>query len=221
MDSYPIVFVRHGESEANVFLHTNDPDSSRKINRLGDPTLSDRGLKQSECTGKMLIRRFQELGTPGVHVLVSQFTRAIETSNYFVYNYPQIDSMNITNVLLEYTPPKKNLSQLHLDSGLQHDYSWEDFKDRIIQFCDRYLTSPPKSPIIVFGHSMYISCLVSYISSHRTFFPDKDQLCFRFPNCSFTTFLWSSKRWVIDHVASVAHLDEVLVSGTHTMLGTK
>jgi hypothetical protein len=43
MASFPIVFVRHGESEANVYLHNHDPDADRHINRLGDPELSELG----------------------------------------------------------------------------------------------------------------------------------------------------------------------------------
>lgn len=54
MKSNPIVFIRHGESEANVYLHTNDPDATVHINRLGDPLLSDIGKQQSVCTGKKL-----------------------------------------------------------------------------------------------------------------------------------------------------------------------
>lgn len=223
MDSYPIVFVRHGESEANVFLHDHDPNADEKINRLGDPKLSKLGQKQAECVGKGLIDSLTKMGTPNVNVLVSQFTRAVETSNYFTENYPNIDNMLITNSLLEYTPTKKNLSQIHLNSGLNHDHTWDQFKERIVKFCDEYFTSPPKSPMIIFGHSMFISCLVTYISSHRTFFPDKNQLCFRFPNCSITTFLWDGERnrWVADHVASIAHMDVKLITGTHTPFGNK
>lgn len=40
---------------------------------------------------------------------------------------------------------------------------------------------------------------------------------------NITTILWDDerKRWVTDHVASIAHLDENIVTGTHTTLGTK
>ena len=224
MASYPIVFVRHGESEANVFLHNNDPEADKHINRLGDPKLSDLGLKQSEVVGKALIESLNEMGHTEVRVLVSTFTRARQTSDYFCNNYKGGEiHISITPQLLEYTPPKKSLSKVHLRSGLKHDKTWDNFKDRIVKFCEDYLTSPPDKPIIVFGHSMFISCLVSYISSCRTFFPQKNQMCFRFPNCSITTILFDSyrNRWMADHVASIAHIPKDLITGVHTPFGNQ
>ena len=223
MASFPIVFVRHGESEANIFIHNNDPDAGNKIDNLGDPKLSELGKSQAESVGKSLIKHLIESGTPSVNVLISKFTRAIETSKYFTNHYPGKLTSNITSELIEFTPVKKNLSQVHLDSGIFHDQTWDDFKDRVIKFCNEYLNEPPKETIIVFGHSLFISCLVSYISSHRRLFPEKNELCFRFPNCSITSVLWDDerKRWVIDHVASIAHMPLKLITGTHTMFGNK
>jgi broad specificity phosphatase PhoE len=222
MASHPIVFVRHGESEANVFLHNHDPDAGTKINRLGDPKLSTLGLEQAKATCQALIKSFNEIGNPRVFVLCSQFTRAVQTGQYFVDNYESLLGYTETNKLLEYTPPKKNLSQIHLDSGLSHDHTWDEFKSRIISFCDEWVTTPPHQPIVVFGHSMFISCLVTYISSHRKFFPEKDQMFFRYPNCSITTLVWDHERnrWMGDHIASITHLPKKLVTGTHTPFAT-
>lgn len=222
MASHPIVFVRHGESEANIFLHQNDPDAGTKINRLGDPNLSTLGLEQAKVTCQALIRNFEEMGNPSVFVLCSSFSRAVQTGSYFVDNYESLLGYSETNELLEYTPPKKNLSQQHLDRGLSHDNRWDDFKNRIVSFCDKWFNTPPKQPIVVFGHSMYISCLITYMSSNRKFFPDKNQMFFRFPNCSLSTLLWDDERnrWVGDHIASITHLPIQLVTGTHTSFAT-
>jgi len=221
MNPYPIVFVRHAESEANVYIHKKDPDADKYINNLGDPELSQLGRQQSEAVGRSLINSLKEMGNPVINVLVSQFIRTQQTSEYFIKNYANIDEVIITTELLEYTPSQTRFSQAHLDSGLSHDTSWEDFKRRIIKFAETYMSLSHDKPIIVFGHSMFISCLVTYISSNRTFFPQKDELCFRFPNCSVTTFLWDDikQRWLADHVASIAHMPKHLITGTHTPFG--
>jgi broad specificity phosphatase PhoE len=221
MASHPIVFVRHGESEANVHIHNRNPDADNLINRLGDPELSELGKQQAEVVGKALISSLADMGNPSVDVLISRYSRAQQTSEYFVSNYQNIENINITGELIEYTPLKIRLSQLHLDNGIHHDHNWESFKDRIIEFCKTYIMNPPNRPIIVFGHSLYISCIVSYISSRYTFFPEKDEMCFRFPNCSITTFLWDleHRKWIADHVASIAHMPKDLITGTHTSFG--
>lgn len=79
MASHPIVFVRHGESDANVFLHNNDPDADRHINNLGDPSLSELGREQGIAVGKALIDSLAKMNNPAVTVLVSQFMRAQQT----------------------------------------------------------------------------------------------------------------------------------------------
>lgn len=222
-NSFPIVFVRHGESEANIYLHNNDEDADNKINKLGDPELSKLGFMQSEETCKSIMKHLIESGSPKVTILVSKFTRARQTSEYFIDNY--VGEMNVvyTPDLLEYTPLKKQLSQLHLDSGLYHDNTWDDFKNRVVTFCDKYVTQVPTEPIIVFGHSLFFSCLMSYISSHKKFIPDKHELTFRFPNCSISSVCWDldRERWVIDFVASIAHLSSNIVTGTHVPFGNK
>lgn len=149
--------------------------------------------------------------------MISTFSRALETSNYFVENYKNIESTTYSSQLIEYTPPKKNLSQHNIQNGLKHDDEWRDFKDRVIKFCDSIFDKPPQSPMIIFGHSMFISCVVSYISSNRLFFPQKTELSFRLPNCSITTFTYdeSHNSWCVDCVGSIAHLPKDMITGTH------
>ena len=53
-----MIFVRHGESESNWFIHQDkdDPDLNKKINALGDPNLTELGKKQAEKVTSSLFR---------------------------------------------------------------------------------------------------------------------------------------------------------------------
>ena len=218
------IFVRHGESESNVFWHNDDPDAYEKMQKMGDPGLTDMGRLQADCTARKLTGGLLEMGMPSVRVLSSQYERAVETAGVFVGMYrPRVSEMLVTTDLLEYTNPGKRLSALHLSEGLSHDGSWGDFRGRVVGFVEKYMLDKLDVPTVVFGHSMFISCLVSYLGSNGSFFPKRSEMYFRFGNCSLTTMLWDEVdgRWMADHVGSVAHLDDGLVTGVRTLFGKK
>lgn len=219
-----IIFVRHGESETNKFIHDGEQDLESKINSLGDPELTKLGKRQAVNTADFLVRKLHGMGAPKVNVHISLFTRAQQTAAPFLELYGEnIAGKHISRDLMEWTPPKKNLSQLHLEKGLKHDKDWDNFaarvKDFILQFDDATSTDDAKITI-VFGHSIFISSMVSYLASQRNRFPSSvEELCFQLPNCSISTVELRPTRWVTHYVGSIAHLPFELVSGTESPFG--
>jgi len=75
-------------------------------------------------------------------------------------------------------------------------------------------------PIVIFGHSLFLSAMIPYISSHKQFMPTKPELVFRFPNCSISTFEFSEdKGWQIFNGASIAHMPLELCTGRECEFG--
>jgi broad specificity phosphatase PhoE len=217
-----VVFVRHGESNSNVYLHENpkDPELSSKINALGDPDLSELGKKQAAVVGKFLHKC---LINQKVRVLTSLFSRTKQTSDPFIKIFKKhIISVNHLEVLNEYTKQEKNLTEKHLEKGISHHDNWKHFTEKIIEFVDllENLCQCNESTIIVFGHSLFISATISYLGSSKQMMPLKNQLTFRLPNCSITTTEYSQGSWRIFNVGSIAHLSKEIVTGTECSFGT-
>lgn len=218
-----IIFIRHGESETNKFIHQdpNDPHLSDKLNALGDPHLTENGKSQAKQVGTFLASK---LDGKKVRVLTSLFTRTNETAKPFLELYAKNITMHERLELLsEYTKPEKNLTKEHLEKGLRNHQSWNDFVCTIKEFVDMLedMSQCNDDPIVIFGHSLYLSALTSYLGSSLTFMPEKTQLTFRFPNCSITTFQYSQGCWKIFNVASIAHLSENATTGTECEYGTQ
>ena len=216
-----ILFIRHGESETNKFIHQdpNDPYLSDKINAVGDPHLTDNGNMQSKQVGDYLISYLKD---KKVRVLTSLFTRTIETSQPFCDEYAlNIYTNESLEILSEYTKPQKKLTEKHLKKGLRNHTNWDDFTKTIEECVDilEDMAQCNNQPIIVFGHSLYISVLTSYLGSSKTFMPEKNQLTFRFPNCSITSYEYSQGTWRIFNVASIAHLTQNVITGTECPFG--
>ncbi len=228
-----IIFVRHGESLSNILIHQNNINKTSKttltdqLNEIGDPHLTVTGNKQSIAVGEYLCK---QLGTKYVRVLTSLFTRTQETSKPFCDMYSKyIKSNDSLELLSEYTKPEKKLTKEHLKRGLKPHQNWDEFTKTIKNFViileemDSADCSEPIT-IVIFGHSLYISVLTSYLGSRKTFIPTNNQLVFRCPNCSITTVEYSneiSKGWKINNVASIAHLPKEIVTGIECDYGTR
>jgi broad specificity phosphatase PhoE len=219
--SKTFVFIRHGESESNRFIHdsTGGEDVSHKINSLGDPHLTDIGERQAQATGAFLV---DQLKCSRVAVKISLFTRTQQTAAPFLKLYGEfISDKHTTHELLEWTPPKKQLSQIHLDLGLIHDVDWDAFKTRVLDFADEMECAQEESITIIFGHSVYISAVFSYLASQKAWFPGLNELCFQLPNCSISTIEKTPTRWTAHYVGSIAHLPDNLVTGIQSKFGHK
>ena len=178
-----ILFIRHGESETNKFIHQdpNDPNLSDKLNAVGDPHLTENGKLQAKQVGEYLAKN---LNGKRVRVLTSLFTRTKETSQPFCDEYKKSITTNESlEILSEYTKPEKKLTQSHLEKGLRNHLDWKDFTKTIEECVDilEDMAQCNMEPIVVFGHSLYISALTSYLGSSRTFMCPRPNLSPRGP----------------------------------------
>ena len=119
-------------------------------------------------------------------------------------------------MLQEYTKPEKTLTKDHLNRSIVHHKTWDDFTHQIRRFVDELEDHCQENahPVVIFGHSLYLSVLVSYLASSKKMMPKKEELVFRFPNCSITTFEFSQGCWRIFNVATLAHLPNNVITGT-------
>jgi len=213
------VFVRHGESESNRFIHTNASDLSVKVNAIGDPMLTELGRRQALATASFLRAKLEQLGSPTVNVHTSLFTRTQQTAAPFSELYREhVDWNDSTPALLEWTPPRKQLTDSHMDAGLKHDESWGAFEIRVREFATWMSENAGdgSTTTIVFGHSVFIGALFSFLGTQCTWFPGQEELSFELPNCSISTIVKLPRRWSIHYVGAISHLSNDLVTGYHS-----
>lgn len=211
MKGRTIIFVRHGESQANAHQHAdrNDPDLQQKMDAHGDPGLTETGVKQADVTAYYLAEKL----TGSMLVLVSFMKRAYRTAEMFLRRCePRVQYLSMLN---EYTRPSKKLTAEHRGAGIYHHDSWDEFTAQVAAFVDMIEQRVEEETVVVFGHSLFLSVLVSYVASNKRFIPEKDQCVFRFPNASITTFVYeeNTKRWRVLHTASTAHMDDSIKTG--------
>ena len=222
-----IIFVRHGESEANVIIHqemdllphkkSSYAEMGEKLNKVGtDPLLSELGHKQAQNIANYLIKQLD--GKP-IKVISSTYARAIQTADPLVKSYDKILEYVTSELLIEYTHPDRKLSEEDTKKGIKTHLNWNDFLDDIsefIAFIEYKIKSQTEDvPIVIYGHSIYLSVLTSYLGSAKTYFPEKKDLVFRFPNTSITTYQYDKNRsaWNILNVANIRHIPQELLSG--------
>jgi broad specificity phosphatase PhoE len=239
-----IIFVRHAESDANVFLHKGSNSIThftqehkeivnQQINALGNPSITNVGQKQSETVGKYLVQQLLNENVKSEQILVSTslFDRAESTAQSFVDEWETTTKQKLNlfsdPLLCEYTSPDKKLSSHDLSKGITPHESWEHFTDQVKTFVQFMENVREHDYVIIFGHSLFLSAMTSYIGSSKMFMPNKSQLVFRVPNCSITTFQYSKKspedshqKWKIHQQASIAHLPKELVTGRESSFGT-
>jgi len=225
-----IIFVRHAESLANVELHkekslpiheksTHDEMNKKIANAGNDPELSELGLKQAQNVAMYLKTK---LNNQPCKIITSAYKRAIQTSEPLKSMCENLVEYTINSSVNEYTHPNKKLSEDDIANGIKNHDNWEEFIDSIFEFISeielKIQADKDDKPIVIFGHSIYLSVMTTYIGSAKTFIPDKTDLVFRIPNCSITTFNYDKNsplvsRWQIHNVASVKHLPDELLSG--------
>lgn len=163
-----IVFVRHGESDANAFIHNdpNDPDLEAKINSIADPQLTETGKKQAQSVGEFLSEKFEG---KYVHLVTSLFSRTIQTSEPFHKLHKKFIKIYDNDPLLqEYSRPGKHE---HKDYGEKKNFkthhTWKSFTDDVEIFVDvlEHMANCDSTPIVIFGHSLFLSVMLSYIGS--------------------------------------------------------
>jgi broad specificity phosphatase PhoE len=209
-----IIFVRHGESESNLHIHTdpNDPQLNEKINKNGNPHLTELGKLQAEKTAEYLV---DKLKGRHVYLFTSKFARTIETAKPFLER-ANVLCVTSTELLNEYTKPTKVLSERDRDIGISHHQTWDCFIANVKEFI-KVLSECRYGDIVVFGHSLFISVLISYLGSkgNHEINGAEEKTVFELPNCSITTVGLTESDWHIYHVGSINHLNSKLVTGIH------
>ena len=215
-----LIFIRHGESESNHYIHTKSDNLEHNINKHGNPNLTPTGVAQGDETGKYLSKM---LGNRKVTVFTSRFKRTMQTAETFLHMYEDnIEEVQNLSFLNEYTKPSKQLSQSDINDGIVCHNSWKEFTKNIMEFLD-YIKKYQNKTLVIFGHSLYISVLTSYLGSKSKCMIDGsiDNIIFELPNCSITTMELKEDNWHIYHVGSIAHISHDLVTGHHVPFGTK
>lgn len=217
-----IIFVRHGESEANKAFTTRENKGSYPI--TPDPSLSETGKKQAEHTGQYLTDCFKTMTNPKITVWYSPFLRTMETAAPFVDKAKDmIVDRKCVPELQEYT--RISLPDSVKKAGCIEHHSYTDFINRLRQFKEilwhKYQVMEDNEHLVIFAHSLVISnLLMSFVSSTSML---HDQHCFiHVPNCSISCVRFTEKQNIsIYTTASIAHLPPDLVTGTHVPFNSR
>lgn len=215
--NHTIIFIRHGESLSNKVIHDNhDYRQSREksayveaeIKKHTDPVLTEKGEVQSRMTAEYLtklLKRFN-VNPSSVKIYSSPFKRTIQTA------MPLVESLNmpliIDEQLFEYTRPSRKAPNGHCDE------SFDDFKARVHVFMSdlKEIVKKDPRPIVVYGHSLFISYMLSAVNrdlddmKHFT----TQHFTFKVPNCSINTLMYRADKdvWTVCNVSSIGHLND-------------
>ena len=217
-----IIFIRHGESTSNKIIHDRtdetDEDIDRKIQEIKSPVLTDLGHVQAQRVSKYLMELLKRENVINCRVCSSTYQRTMQTADPLAkaLNTP----IHIIEGSQEYTPPKKSTQ------GEPVDESFESFKLRVHTLMNTLkdkLMADPSSPLIVFGHSLVISYILS--SLNREYedmrYYDGNHLTFQIPNASITTIKYKNDKdkWIASNMSNIFHLGESK-TGNSSMVGS-
>jgi len=218
-----IIFIRHGESTSNKILHerldsdTNE-DIDRKIQAIKNPLLTDLGHTQAKCVSKYLMELLKRTNVKNCRVCASTYQRTIQTADPLA---KELDiPINIIEGSHEYTPIIKSVE------GYPVDESFESFKIRVHRCLNNLkdqLLENPSSPLIVFGHSLVISYIISSLNREYEDMGhfNGDHLTFQIPNASITTIKYHNgkEKWIASNVSNMFHLGEYK-TGNSSVVGS-
>ncbi len=221
-----IIFVRHGESEANKYLHENEVVDEDKLNSA-DPGLTNRGYHQAVTTSEYLLAVFALDRASEIHVMFSPLERAKKTfavfSSYWRGRQGGMILGDEVLALFEWSPLKKKMPQELLEKGLKNDDSWDDFIIRVVMFKnflkEKIRSIEPGEAIVIFGHSLFFSVLMQHLMCQELFFPSEGHISLQIPNCSISCFEYKEGGfWDFYLLCSIHHLG-ALASGHHIPFG--
>jgi broad specificity phosphatase PhoE len=162
-----VLFVRHGESEANAGLPTSDPASI---------ALTAKGFEQAELVSELIDIE------PGL-VIMSSYIRTQQTARPFLEKYPNVKTeiwpihefdflspIDCMNTTVEQRKPwvKSFWDKCEVDHTLGEDSeSFGDFKSRILASIKR-LEKTDKENIIVFAHGHVMRAVWQYFITQNS-----------------------------------------------------
>ncbi len=227
-----VVYVRHAESESNVILHDNKDknlteDQKTMLNSHNDPEITKKGIEQSLNTAICIANKLKEMNITTVDVWISPFQRAKRTAFYFMelccVENIKINPKTIVG-LQEYTSPKKTISDEQKNVGMVIHDTKEIFIEQVIKFNDLLKTNLKEQQngniLIIFGHSLFFSTLISYHVNHEQFKPN-DIPSLQLPNCSISceNYDFDKLRWNTFVVGNITHLPKNVITGEHVPFG--
>ncbi len=227
-----VVYVRHAESESNVILHDNKnknltTSQENILNSHIDPNITKKGIEQSSNTATCLLNKIKEMGKTIIDVWISPFQRAQQTASYFIeLCHKEGIQINLKTVveLQEYTSSKKTISDEQKKLGMLIHNTKEIFVNQVIKFNDDLKTTLKEQTkdniLIVFGHSIFFSNLISYHVNHEQFRPN-DFTSLQLPNCSISceNYNFNKLEWKTYVVGNVSHLPKNIITGEHVSFG--
>jgi len=230
-----VIYVRHAESESNAVIHNSRKNNRKKltdsqedkINSYHDPNITPHGIKQSEQTAYNLLSTLKIMNKKKINIWMSPFQRAQDTAKYFIDSCNKEELSVKVSVMLElqeYTSSKKPITDEQLKSGIIIHDTMEMFIDQIMKFNDtlkkELIDQDDDSILIIFGHSMFFSTLMSYHIIHELYKPIEIP-SLRLPNCSISceAYFPDKLKWKSYVVASTSHLPKELVTGNHVPFG--
>ena len=149
-----IHLVRHPESESNRCLTTAKKDVTRSemnsmMNQFNDPDITELGSSQARVKAPFI----KSLGPHAV--LRSPFKRTKYLSELCLPSDKMI--IEVHDELLEYNPPSRS-------NCFHKDKTFASFVRRVVAYYMDVLQLRSEPVLIVVGHSLFISVLLSYIS---------------------------------------------------------
>lgn len=200
-----ILLIRHAESVNNEILHKN-PDIDEqdfKDKKVRFPSITQVGLKQSQEVALKLLDKFDvDKTNVDVNVRCSMMTRAFETARWTAkYLNCRLVCDKIFN---EY--------DRHGEETLQE--ARERIKTVIESFVDEAKECNDDDVLIVFGHSQFISLLLSRIISEGK----NDSVVLKFPNTSISSVHVNGEtgEFKVHQIANVEHLS--VKTGCHLII---
>ena len=200
-----ILYVRHGESEANKMLSElkksfdkNNKDELDFIKTMINAKLTDLGEEQSI---KTCIKLFDDMqygqykNYKNICILVSPYIRTQQTASKLL---TLLDENNVSHNLMElvnireYTGQHKIIPQNMKDKGVTHDLDWKAFVNRVKNFNDQLkelITSDGYDLVIVFSHGLFLSVLLG-IQCVQEAYIGEQPISFELNNCSISELVF-------------------------------
>lgn len=191
-----ILLVRHGESENNLLMkHAKSTDTTKYDGKKEDCLLTEQGTHQAITTGAYLRKQLKD---KDLMVWSSSLKRAVSTAEHA--GFKDAERMDL---LTEYDKEIELTRDFHL---------------RLVQTLARIQHRRDDSKILViFGHSIFFSMLLSYIVSHGPWYGDVfEYMTIELPNCSVTNLNLTDKGMAVYRVGHVEHLGD-LATAVHAI----
>lgn len=226
-----IILVRHGESSANNFFHGSEDEEggthrsraafrdklagANRMSSLFDVPLTELGEFQAKETAQYLAAYCKSCDFKP-EVWVSPLKRARDTAQPFLEYGLHSGEKKVVAGLQEFTKPTKKAPKPFI---VDEDIS--AFFARVHEFVDAFfVNAKPPQNLIIFGHSLFFSAMISYLGTQAKARFDDKNIAFHLPNCSITAFnRVRPHEYEIYLTSFIGHLSKP--SGQHTLLGRK